>query len=247
MDFLSIEKIIIYFNCPSFGDYLMWQNLPELFFKKYNLYTYISNQCCVHNTQTYDLLINTNPYIKGFTDEEPNVVINCREPEKYKFQSTIYQESFGFFGHNEIPKIYYTPKKIEKYKNSILYDLSARTNSIDLDLIKKTANELVNNLKSVNDLDVYCLNYTDVDNSIKKIIPDIEFQYIDVENLFDVCNILNSVTHYIGINSGSSLMASSIKEYYNNDLMVHFFTLSPHTLNGQNWDPNNVNLIYYTR
>lgn len=243
----NLDKIIIDFNCPSFGDYLMISNLPELFYKKYNLYTFISKKCEYRDFNTYKLLFEPNPYVKGLTDEEPNTFIDCRNPVMNEFQSTIYCKRFSLSECDKIPKIYYEPKKIESYQNTILFDVASRSYKELIPLISDKSVNLLKELKNSNEnLKICLLRYSDNNiNDVSRLIPDIEFEYINVDNIFDYCDILANIKYYIGINSGSSLTASSIKEYYNNDLKIFYYTPTHGTKDGGNFNPSNVDLIYF--
>jgi hypothetical protein len=240
----DLTEIIIYFNCPSFGDYLMMSNLPELFYKKYNLYTYISDKCEYHNDDTYNLLFEQNPYVKGKTNKEHNIFVNCRNPIINEFESTRYCKEFDLFDCDKIPKIYYEPKKIDKYENAILFDVASRSYKHFIPTIQEMANNKLKEIKNTDEnLKIYVLKYKNLDDTIHRLIPNIQFDYIEVENIFDYIDILGNIKYYIGINSGSSLTASSIKEYYNPELKCFFYT--PTGYDAGNWNPNNVDLIYF--
>jgi len=238
------DKNVFYFNCDSCGDYLMMSNLPELFYKKNKLYSYFSKKSEFKNNQCFDLIFAQNKYFKGFTDDEENIFVDCREPEKNLFQPFIYYKKLGFDNYNELPKIYYKPKKIKKYKNGILYDLASRALRDHIPHIKKSVNDTLDDLLNINrNYKVYVLDYQEnKDDSIIRELPNKDFEYIKINNLFDYCDVLNSVGYYLGINSGSSLIASSIKEQYNNKLEIFYWTPD---FDGGNWNPPNVNLIYY--
>ena len=243
--FNRLNEIIISFNCPSFGDYLMFSNLPELFYKKYNLYTYISNDCVFYNFETYKLLFEQNPYVKGLTDKEPNTFIDCRNPKKGVFQSKIYCQRYDLFDCDKIPKIYYEPKKINDYENVILFDVATRSLGHLIPKITERANNLLKDIKNTDqNLKICVLKYKDT-NNINRLIPNVEFNYIEVENIFEYCDILSNIKYYIGINSVSSLIASSIKEYYNSDLKIFYYTPIIGTADGGNWNPINVDLIFF--
>ena len=225
-DLSHLDKLILYTDCPSFGDYLMMNNLPELFYKKYGKYSYISDKCIFHNNETYDLIFGTNPFVKGKIDEYYNVLVDCRCPNFNVWQPKIYQERFGFFGENEIPKIYYKPKKLKKLKDNILFDIRARTYSGLVGNAVNRGNSLLNDIE-LTDKKIYVLEYEQDDPTINKSLPNKNYEVIKIKNLFEYCDVLNSVSYYIGINSGTALTAVSIKEYYNKNLNIYYIT-PPH-------------------
>lgn len=233
-------KIIMYTDCPSVGDYLMMSNLPELWFEKYGVYSYISSECKFHLEETYDLIFKFNPYVKGFSEEKYNVLVDCRLPPPGIFMAKTYMDRFNLIG-NEVPKLYYEPKKQKQYENVILSDIASRNYSSDVTNLNGKLEQLLNNLLKENPkLEVRCIRYKNPDNRIHRYIPKIDnIDFIEVENIFDYCDIVNSVKFYVGVNSGSSLLSSSIKEYYNKNL--HITLYSPD--NAKQWIPRNIDSI----
>ena len=239
------DKIVVLTTFPSMGDYLFISNLPELWYKKYGLYTYFSESCRYHNDETYELLFESNPYVKGKTNEEHNVLFDPKsfdeDPsgiKKNEWFSKYYQEHFGFFDENIIPKIYYEPKKIESLKNSGLIDVTSR-NYRDSAVFKSL--RIPNIIKDIVDKNIELKKYHVIYNNPDTTINRHHYnqvggsQELKINTVFDYCDILSSIDYCICFNSGSGLLASSIKEYYNKNLIIYFITP------GQNMDSGNFN------
>ena len=236
------KKIIIYSSMPSFGDYLMWSSIPELLYKKYNLDVFISGNCSFHNNDVYNFLFETNPFVKGKTNEPYNVHLTAVESNIYYPEH--YLKLLGLNAENIIPKIYYKPKKIDFKNNCILYNFSSRSsnnwitpdreNEL-LSLTEKLANK--HNLKKM------FLSFKDDDNTVCKRFPtDEKFENYVVNDLFEYADLLNSIKYYVGFNSGSSLLAGSIKEYFNPELQIYFFT---YPCAGIYWNFPNFNIEFF--
>ena len=119
-------KKIIYQPWGGLGDNLQFSTLPELFHNQGHD-VYISQKNAYRNIEILDLVWKLNPFIKGFINEMPN----CGSCVPYKRieqnKSIIFNQEIchNVVPINEIPKIYYEPKKNKKYENAILVDLSA--------------------------------------------------------------------------------------------------------------------------
>lgn len=235
-------EIILYFNCPSLGDYLMMSNLPELWFQKYNVYTYISSECVYHLPETYDVIFKYNPYVKGISDKKYNVLVNCKNPLPSVTMTQQYQDRFQLNG-NTIPKLYYQPKKIDLPKNTVLLDIASRNYKDSLSKLDGRLCDLLNNIQNTQNINLLSIKYKNPSNDIGRYTPNgFAITHLDIDSVFDYLDLVNSVDGYIGVNSGSYLLTCSIKEYYNKGLDITVFTPDDAT----QWIFNNTDNIITT-
>ena len=228
---------------PSFGDYLMWSSIPELLHKKYDLDVYISENCNFHNADTYNFLFKINPFVKGKINEPHNVHLTPNYSDN-SFYPRYYLKMLNLETDNIVPKIYYKPKTIDFQEDCLLYNFSSRsysnwiTNEWEKELLNFT-----NKLAEEYNLKKIFLTFKDTDHTVKRIFPeDKKFEHYAVGDLFEYADLLNSVKYYVGFNSGSSLLAGSIKEYYNPKLQIHFFSVPDA---GKYWNFPNFNMEFF--
>jgi hypothetical protein len=113
--------IIISQPWGGLGDNLQLSTLPEV---AYNLGidVYVSNHNTYKNPEIKKLVWDTNPYIKGYTDEPGNTIFSGTPSGNVI--SHWEQLTFGKVFNNR-PKLYYTPKKITELHSRIVVDSNA--------------------------------------------------------------------------------------------------------------------------
>lgn len=166
-----MNKIIIEQPWGGLGDNLQFSTLPEMG-KKLGFEVWISNKNAYRNPDIKKLVWDLNPHIAGFTDEPSNI--------SYGHVTTnivSYWES-QFFGktENDLPKLYYKPKKLSEYSDKIVIDPNAISSKINFDsIIEKykdqdpiILNSSYGDLKSVNTKDIF--EWIDIITSCKKFI-----------------------------------------------------------------------------
>ena len=111
------------------GDNLQFSSLPEEFSKQQGRDTYIVSETTFRNKEIYDLVWGCNPYVKGVKEGKRTAgdipEINFVNPNGYYSSITNWEYLHGLKPTNNLPKIYYKPKKIEGYEDTILVDLSS--------------------------------------------------------------------------------------------------------------------------
>tara|TARA_Y100000310_G_scaffold263836_1_gene274297 strand:+ start:566 stop:1318 length:753 start_codon:yes stop_codon:yes gene_type:complete len=236
------SPIIIGGHLPSLGDNLNLSNLPQLLYERHCKYTYISNDIWFHNIETYKFVWESNPFVKGRTDDPANITpIGC--PTHGLWYPTFHQNYFGFPDAPTYGKIWYEPKKIDVPENSVLIEISSRGYGLHLDNCRPVIENAIDN-KYNSDFNFIGIRYNEPDNTVHRVLNDKEdIQIYTISTVFDFCDLLNSVENYVGFNSGSMAIAASIKEYYNNDLNIDCFNFRQIDMDGQNWNPPNANII----
>ena len=210
------------------GDSLQFSTLPEQFYKQQGRETYVADGCSFRNKEIYDLVWGCNPYIKGVKEGIRNAgdipEIDFVNPNGYTSSITNWEELHGLKPTNKHPKIYYEPKKLEGYEDTILVDLS----SISL---RHDGNK--NTYPPAYDADEVLVEY----NNLRKRYPEKKFAKVQfsqdlgtnsfsfdsdgtviVDSIFHYCDLMNSAYGIIGLYSGQSALSSAIIEY-NPDLL----------------------------
>lgn len=246
IDKSQYDKIIIQFQTPSFGDYLMFSDLMWLFYEKYGLYTYLYHKCTFYDQDSYRLLFLQNPYFKDISSELPNTFPEhvFKYLKTYLWFPDLYEERYGGIRKNIIPKIYYIPKVEQRTTKKVLVDLSARSYK---NMVINHKDSIINTIQSIindkyNGYEVLNVSFNSPDTSITRLCFPNSLD-IKVSNLFNLCDIYNNVDVFFGINSGGALLASCIKEHYNHNIDIYTFNYNDKA-DGQNWNPYNANILY---
>ena len=183
---------------------MQFSTLPELY-NKNGIDFYVSNRNVYRNNEIKKLVWDLNPYVKGETDEDPNIGTDTIEDIiKDNFIERI-EESHGFKNTgNKYPIIYYKPKNIEKLNNKTILSLYAMSVKYDNELVKRKISEMIDNSE-----DVLVLEYS-------RQIGDNHVQYFNgsniyfINDIFDHCDVIASCKRYITLLSGASVLASAI-------------------------------------
>lgn len=210
---------IIWQPWGGLGDNLQFSTLPELYDKLgYDVYISIHNK---YRNDEINKLVWNNPYIKGYSDEIPNAgKCDIKNIYSKKFIQNI-EITHNLRSNNLYPIIYYKPNKIDKYKNDIIIDISSITTKYDINYVMNginTIKQLHNNkkiykLKSKYITDIY---YKDL---------ELNYEIIDIENIYHYCDIIASCYGFVCLYSGSSVLASTIKrdEELPNIYCIYYF------------------------
>lgn len=217
---------IIYINWGGLGDHLQFSTLPEKL-TKIGYEVYISSESLYRSHEIYDLVWGKNPYVKGVSSEPPN----CGHVPNWGFSDRIVsfdknnsihkniENLYGITDNSNYPKIYYKPIEIEKYKNKIIVDLNAFSiTEYDSTKIKEVLKSLIGQKIIV----IKSSGYS------KKIVEDdfyseLDVDFVSTESIFDYVNIIYSCSKFYCLWSGSSVLSSSIKEHYKEDLEINCF------------------------
>jgi hypothetical protein len=259
------SNIVLSSNFGGLGDNLQLSSLPEEFWKQFRRSTYISGKSNHRNDEIFDLVWKSNPYVLGVSNKRPIAgdLTAWRSLKNPKITNVISHWEFthGLNVTNEFPKIYYTPKKIDELKNTVLIDLSSITlfpspgantvNSYNPELLKMAINHQLKNYSNYELVKVLFNNDLNKKNSSAKVIDmilaDYEIRDVQVESIFDYVDLMASCSAIVTIYSGAAVLASSIKKY-NPDLQIFTFITHQnyfHEMNNPNYIFNNINYVKY--
>lgn len=128
---MSRPKIILKHTYDGLGDNLTHSTLPEIFTNR-GFDVFISTKQGYRN-EGVKQLIDSNPFIKGYSDELPNLNVDeylkttypYNHPNK-NYHARIELALFGEF-YNNYPKIYYTPKLLPEWQDRAFVDFTSVT------------------------------------------------------------------------------------------------------------------------
>ena len=210
------------------GDNLQFSTLPEEFSKQQGRDTYIVSETTFRNKEIYDLVWGCNPYVKGVKEGKRTAgdtpEINFVNPNGYYSSITNWEYLHGLKPTNNLPKIYYEPKKIEGYEDTILVDLSSISLKHNGD--KSSFPPAYDEEEVLNECEKLRRDYKDKKFSAIKFEQDLGSNSFDfdfdstttVKSIFHYCDLMNSVYGILGLYSGQSALSAAIIEY-NPDLL----------------------------
>lgn len=226
-----MDKIIL-IQHGGLGDHLQFSTLPEAFHKK-GYRTFISDKSSYRSMETFDLVWGMNPYVSGISKDEPNCGnITTPQLEDFFRENEYLNRNWEiFFGCEDVitenngkyGNIYYEPKYDELYENSVVIDINATANAhnYDYDKINYYLENKITDYEKVYLIKPNIVNYSKVSNNLIKVKNSIE---INIENIYQYCDIINSTSKFICLWSGSSVLSSIIKNKYNNKLEIYCFS-----------------------
>ena len=210
------------------GDSLQFSTLPEEFYKQQGRETYVADGCSFRNKEIYDLVWGCNPYVKGVKEGERNAgdIPDIQFTNKNGYYSSItnWEELHGLEPKNTLPKIYYTPKKLVGYEDTILVDLSSISlkhngdkSSFPPAYDQKEVLEEYNKLRRMyKECRFGAIQFEqDLEANTFPVISDVD---VPVKSIFHYCDLMASSYGIIGLYSGQSALSAAIIEY-NPDLV----------------------------
>ena len=210
------------------GDSLQFSTLPEEFYKQQGRETYVADGCNFRNKEIYDLVWGCNPYVKGVKEGRRNAgdipEIEFTNKNGHHSSITNWEELHGLEPNNSLPKIYYKPKKIEGYEDTILVDLSSVSlkhngdkssfpPAYDGKEVRATYNKIREMYKECRFGAVQFVQ--DLETKTFTVLTDLD---IPVRSIFHYCDLMASAYGVIGLYSGQSALSAAIIEY-NPDLL----------------------------
>lgn len=225
------------------GDQLQFSTLPEEFYKQQRRETYLLDGSDFRNKEIYDLVWGYNPYIKGIKEgkwsagDAPEIKLQNCDDNWIK----SWEKAHGLEPTNKYPKIYYQPKRIEGYDDSILVDFTATSlkfdgvgNGYDPEKVKESFQELQNKYSDKK----FLMVRFGQDISGPKIQVDCDGDVM-VESIFHYCDLMYSSSGLCGLHSGSTALASAVKRY-KEDLDIFVFVSNTLFNNMQKWLNNEL-------
>ena len=210
------------------GDNLQFSTLPEEFSKQQGRDTYIVSETTFRNKEIYDLVWGCNPYVKGVKDGRRTAgdtpEINFVNPNGYYSSITNWEYLHGLEPTNSLPKIYYEPKKLEGYEDTILVDLSSISLKHNGDKSSfPPAYDEKEVLTEYNKLRYFNPKKKFAEVKFSQDLGTNSFSFnsdltITVDSIFHYCDLMNSAYGILGLYSGQSALSAAIIEY-NPDLL----------------------------
>ena len=216
------------------GDNLQVSTIPRMFYEKFGYNgVYISNSNPYRNPEIKKLVWDNNPYIAGVTDKPG---INIADAGLIRYDGYTHwianmEKIYGFEApYSKRPEIYYnfTDEDTFNVKDKIIVDLTSsnENNTMDKPFHRAKMKDYFDNIKQkitlvrFNNLkgNKTLTDYTD------EIIVGKEIDYIDINSIYEYCEIIHKCKKYICSFSGNHCLAAAIrpdltcfapKQYYN--------------------------------
>ena len=205
---MSLTDKIIVISQPwgGLGDNLQYSTLPELY-STMGYKVYISSTNSYRNPEIYDLVWKLNPYVSGVLDSPPNSGA-CRGYRSLPSGFTTSVElAHGLTnGYRIYPMIYYQPKLIPELSNCILYDSKTISSCPQDDTIKNSFESI---FQKYPELDVKKIEFCNISN---RDTPYFNHSKYEIKSIFDMCDAIYSCKVFVCFFSGSSVLASAIKQ-----------------------------------
>lgn len=207
-----MNKAIFYQSWGGLGDNLQFSTLPELYYN-IGIPFYVNKDNVCRNVEINKLVWETNPYFKGYTDETPNCGSILPYFNVTGNQIMNWESIHGFLPKNKIPKLYYKPNIIDKLKDKIVLSLQFISGNYQYFTEEYLYNNIFDYIENRNS-DLILLKYNNVISVNKK---EINFNYssidfFDINNIFDLCDVINSCEHFITLQSGGAVLASALNK-----------------------------------
>jgi hypothetical protein len=200
------EDIVIYQPWGGLGDNLQFSTLPELY-KKAGHKVYISSKNAYRNNEIYDLVWKMNPYVDGISDlpENAGSVKGVDGPYEHFIKNV--EHSHGFTdGYRDYPVIYYKPKKVEGVDNFIFYDTTSVSSNPSDQQIAKSFQSIFSKYP---DLVPRRIEFSNIKN---RAVEGLSHEPYILYSIYEYCDLLNSCKAFICGDSGSAVLASTIKQ-----------------------------------
>jgi len=211
------KKIIL---CQGgLGDHLRFSTLPE-YYDNLGYDVYLSSSNIHRNPEIYHLVWAINPYIKGFSDEIPNVGDNIPLLDSNKSLKFIQQieANHGIFDTGNIkPKIYRNHNLIEGLIDKTIVNFQSITSAYDENYLSEKLSEIIEE----NSIDNESIIELSIDNDVncwKKSFSNIietkrvltSFPQYHINDIYQHCDVIHSCKNYITLLSGGAALASAI-------------------------------------
>lgn len=200
------KDIIISQPWGGLGDNLQFSTLPRLYTEAgYNVY--ISKDNVYRNPEIYDLVWKLNPYVKGVSDLPPNAGA-CRGFRIYDSVNCMrnMELTHGLSnGTTQYPEIYYEPKMLPEFRDTLVYDITSIASTYSDEFIKNCFTSVFNKYP---ELKRKLIRFKNINN---RVTPQFDDDIIEVSSIFEYSDIIGSCNVFITLLSGGSVLASAIK------------------------------------
>jgi len=209
------KYICIYQKYIGLGDHLQHSTLPKLY-NSLGKKVFISNKCKFRNEEIKELVWETNPYVCGFSDMEPNAGMSCLRTQERAvkiWQPTHnsinnIEKAHGFIPSNIGPEIFYSPKTISEYSNFLVFDATAYT--VRSDYNKEILNCILE--KEFPDDKILFLKNNKISYSSDEDFSTNKYETITVNSIFEYCDVIKSCNKFVCLMSGGHSLAQAIRK-----------------------------------
>jgi len=208
------------------GDQLQFSTLPEEFYKQEGRETYIADGSDFRNKEIYGLVWGMNPYSKG-VKEGKRTAGDIPEIEVKNHTGnwiSNWEHLHGLMPTHDRPKIYYEPKKISGFEDTILVDFTATSlkfdgvgNGYELNRLEWTYAEL----KEMHPNKRFARVVFDQSVSESSVNVDCDTEVV-VTSIYHYCDLMNSAYALWGLHSGSVALAAAVQRF-NESLNINVF------------------------
>lgn len=220
--FSHLKKIILRAHAPGLGDWLIYTVLAKLF-RDAGYEFWIStkpipgfvnaagNPCAFRNEEIRELLWERNPYVSGFTEEEPNVPHLFGDLRYIKLAKQIgaipaVEVLYGFVSSGAtVPVIFYEPKLISDLRETTVMDPSAISQPVAPEVYVDYAAWA----SRWHDLGPKYLCV--ISKHSGPIVPPKSFPFHTVQDIFEYCDILFSSQANLMTESGGHVLSASLR------------------------------------
>jgi hypothetical protein len=214
---------IIYQPWGGLGDNLAHSIIPELC-NQAGIKCYLSKHNVYRNQEIHDFVWKLNPYIEeerlDSTDLSWLDMVKQYEVGKQNHIQVL-QKIYGFDTNFEYPKIYYTPKYIDNFKNKVLIDLTAHS---AMSFITPTGIQAILNQLNIDKENAVYVIHTKVKYSADVITLQDKIETVDINDLNYYSDVITSCKRFITLLSGQSVLASTLKHQTNSDVQIDVLT-----------------------
>lgn len=208
------------------GDNLQFTTLPRLYSQR-GIEFYLSNTNRYMNEDIYDVVWKYNPYVKGISDDPPNIGAGAPNLPSGVCDNVISASEIrhGFSGDGRYPEIYYKPNKLNELYNTTIVDFSAiSTLKYGLYNMDSLFKQIENNLNFSECVMVYFKkNLREVRNILLEFSSGLTPKTIEIESLAHYADVLYSSKSYYSLHSGGHCLAAGIKNKYGNSIEINCF------------------------
>jgi len=189
------------------GDNLQKSTIPRMFAEQghdvYLNHKWDNVPGCVshiHNDEIKRLVWEMNPYLRGFSEEEPTIVRKGSPPNVNGDFIKNWETFYGLSPKNSYPEIYYKPKKIEGIE--VVFELSWLAANYTPGTVKGMALRILELHKNLNCKQVLS------DYQCKNVELDVE--KIRCDTIYDLADVLYSAKVVITLSSGPHMLSAAI-------------------------------------
>src|SRR5580698_2946134 len=204
-----MPDIVLWVESSGLGDHLIYSTIPELFARR-GFRVFVSNDITTRNAEVRALLYEQNPFIIGWTDRPPNAGTGHFKKgmlPNIRCASIIewIERAHDLSPTHLFPKIYYQPRFRHEFAEAIIID----PHSISQQFPSHLFQSFVDNLRfPPKQMQVIKSRHSGPGGA--GTLP--HCPRVVVGSIYEYIDIIYSCQAFIGTESGSSALASAIRQ-----------------------------------